>query len=315
MSDEPIIRLEGVTKRFGSKVAVDGVTIDVPRGRCLGWLGPNGSGKTTLIRCMLGLARSTSGTIEVRGQPMPSGSRLALERVGGIVEEPRFYPYISGRGNLEVWAGFLGGDSRGRIDAALERVGLAANADRKVKAYSMGMRQRLGVARSLLNDPELLILDEPSNGLDPSGMAAFRQMIRSFVELDGRTVFISSHLLDEVEKIADDIAIVHEGRLVLHGSVEELVAEGRQGLRLRVDDGDRAAVVAGGLPFVTDVERRAAGELGISVTTLDDDSAIALTRALVEAGVGVAEVTRERESLEERFLEITGGATADEVKA
>jgi len=315
MSDEPIIRLEGVTKRFGSKVAVDGVTIDVPRGRCLGWLGPNGSGKTTLIRCMLGLARTSSGTIEVRGQPMPSGSRLALERVGGIVEEPRFYPYLSGRGNLEVWAGFLGGDSRGRIDAALERVGLAANADRKVKAYSMGMRQRLGVARSLLNDPELLILDEPSNGLDPSGMAAFRQMIRSFVELDGRTVFISSHLLDEVEKIADDIAIVHEGRLVLHGSVEELVAEGRQGLRLRVDDGDRAAAVAGGLPFVTGVERRGAGELGIAVTTLDDDSAIALTRALVEAGVGVAEVTRERESLEERFLEITGGATADEVKA
>ena len=129
----------------------------------------------------------------------------------------------------------------------------------------MGMRQRLGVARSLLNDPELLILDEPSNGLDPSGMAAFRQMIRSFVELDGRTVFISSHLLDEVEKIADDIAIVHEGRLVLHGSVEELVAEGRQGLRLRVDDGDRAAAVAGGLPFVTGVERRGAGELGIAV--------------------------------------------------
>jgi ABC-type multidrug transport system ATPase subunit len=315
MSGEPIIRLDGVTKRFGSKVAVDGVTIDVPRGRCLGWLGPNGSGKTTLIRCMLGLARTSSGTIEVRGQPMPSGSRLALERVGGIVEEPRFYPYLSGRGNLEVWAGFLGGDSRGRIDAALERVGLAANADRKVKAYSMGMRQRLGVARSLLNDPELLILDEPSNGLDPSGMAAFRQMIRSFVELDGRTVFISSHLLDEVEKIADDIAIVHEGRLVLHGSVEELVAEGRQGLRLRVDDGDRAAAVAGGLPFVTRVDRRRAGELGIAVTTLDDDSAIALTRALVEAGVGVAEVTRERESLEERFLEITGGATADEVKA
>ena len=315
MTDGPIIRLEGVTKRFGSKVAVDDVTIDVPRGRCLGWLGPNGSGKTTLIRCMLGLARASSGAIEVRGQPMPGGSRLALERVGGIVEEPRFYPYLTGRGNLEVWAGFLGRDARGRIDAALERVGLAANADRKVKAYSMGMRQRLGVARSLLTDPELLILDEPSNGLDPSGMAAFRQMIRSFVEVDGRTVFISSHLLDEVEKIADDIAIVHEGKLVLHGSVEELVAEGRQGLRLRVDDGDRAAAVAGGLPFVTGVERRGPGELGIGVTKLDDGSAIALTRALVEAGVGVAEVTRERESLEERFLEITGGATADEVKA
>ena len=169
--------------------------------------------------------------------PDPGEADVALRRVGGIVEEPRFYPYLSGRGNLEVWAGFLRGDARSRIDPALARVGLAANADRKVKAYSMGMRQRLGVARTLLSDPELLILDEPSNGLDPSGMASFREMIRSFVEEDGRTVFISSHLLDEVEKIADDIAIVHEGKLVLHGSVAELVAEGRQGIRLRVDDG------------------------------------------------------------------------------
>jgi ABC-2 type transport system ATP-binding protein len=251
----------------------------------------------------------------VRGRAVPRDVRDALAGVGAIVEEPRFYPYLSGRRNLEVMAGFVGHEAFGRIDAALERVELTGAAGTAVKKYSLGMRQRLGVARSLLTDPELLILDEPSNGLDPAGMAEFRQMIRAFIEEDGRTVFISSHLLDEVEKIADDIAIVHEGRLVLHGSVEELVAEGRQGLRLRVDDGDRAAAVAGGLPFVTGVDRRGAGELGIAVTTLDDDSAIALTRALVEAGVGVAEVTRERESLEERFLEITGGATADEVKA
>ncbi len=182
---EPIIRLEGVTKRFGAKVAVSDVTVDVPRGRCLGWLGPNGSGKTTLIRCMLGLARASSGTIQVRGHRIPREADVALRRVGGIVEEPRFYPYLSGRGNLEVWAGFLRGDAHTHIDGALERVGLAANADRKVKAYSMGMRQRLGVARSLLTDPELLILDEPSNGLDPSGMAAFREMIR-FVRRAGR---------------------------------------------------------------------------------------------------------------------------------
>ena len=315
MSDaEPIIRLVGVTKRFGSKVAVSDVTIDVPRGRCLGWLGPNGSGKTTLIRCMLGLARVSSGTIEVRGRRIPAETGQALDRVGGIVEEPRFYPYLTGRGNLEVWAGFLGRDAVPRIAPALERVGLAANADRKVKTYSMGMRQRLGVARSLLTDPELLILDEPSNGLDPSGMASFREMIRSFVEVDGRTVFISSHLLDEVEKIADDIAIVHEGKLVLHGSVEELVAGGMQGMRLRVDDGDRAAEVLGALPFVTRVERRGALELGVGLERLDDARAIELTRALVGAGVGVAELTRERESLEERFLAITGGASADEAK-
>ena len=188
---EPIIRLERVTKRFRAKVAVDDVSFEVARGRCVGWLGPNGSGKTTLIRCMLGLARVSSGSITVRGHPIPSEAGKALERVGGIVEEPRFYPYLTGRGNLEVWAGFLGGEARTRVLPALERVGLAADGNRKVKQYSMGMRQRLGVARSLLSDPELLILDEPSNGLDPSGMAAFREMIRSFVEEGGRTVFVS----------------------------------------------------------------------------------------------------------------------------
>jgi len=305
---DPIIRLDGVTKRFGSKVAVSDVSFDVGRGRCIGWLGPNGSGKTTLIRCMLGLARVTSGTIQVRGHAMPSEAGRALERVGGIVEEPRFYPYLTGRANLEVWAGLVGGEARGRIAPALERVGLAADGDRKVKQYSMGMRQRLGVARSLLGDPELLILDEPSNGLDPSGMAVFRAMIRSFVEEDGRTVFISSHLLDEVEKIADDIAIVHEGRLVLHGSVDELVGAGRQGMRVRVRvaDADRAASILEGLQLVTRVERRGACELGVTLERHDDETAIALTRALVVAGVGVAEVAHERATLEERFLQITG---------
>jgi len=306
MTDGPIIRLEHVTKRFRTEVAVDDVSFDVARGRCVGWLGPNGSGKTTLIRCMLGLARVSSGSIAVRGHAMPGGAGPALERVGGIVEEPRFYPYLTGRGNLEVWAGFLGGESRSRVLPALERVGLAADGNRKVKQYSMGMRQRLGVARSLLNDPELLILDEPSNGLDPSGMAAFREMIRSFVEEDGRTVFVSSHLLDEVEKIADDIAIVHEGKLVLHGTVAELVGAGRQGLRLRVDDADRAVVVLESLHLVRGVERRGPHELRVELESFDDAFAIALNRSLVQAGIGVAEVVRERASLEERFLEITG---------
>ena len=305
MTDEPIIRLGRVTKRFRSKVAVDDVSFDVARGRCLGWLGPNGSGKTTLIRCMLGLARVSSGSISVRGHPMPGAAGAALRRVGGIVEEPRFYPYLTGRGNLEVWAGFLGGEARSRVLPALDRVGLAADGDRKVKQYSMGMRQRLGVARSLLNDPELLILDEPSNGLDPSGMAAFRSMIRSFVEEDGRTVFVSSHLLDEVEKIADDIAIVHEGKLVLHGTVAELVGAGRQGLRLRVDDADRAVVALESLRYVTGVERRGSQELRVELESFDDASVIALNRSLVQAGIGVAEIVRERASLEERFLEIT----------
>lgn len=310
---DPIISLDGVSKNFGSKAAVSDVSFQVMPGRCVGWLGPNGSGKTTLIRCMLGLARVSAGRIHVRGHEMPKDVRAALTRVGGIVEEPRFYPYLSGRRNLEVWARFTGGDALSRVDWALERVDLAARARSPVKQYSLGMRQRLGVARCLLSDPELLILDEPSNGLDPAGMAEFRDMIRSFVEQEGRTVFISSHLLDEVQKIADDIAIVQTGKLVLHGSVDELVAAGKQTLRIRVDAPDRAEAVVRALPVVAGVERGQRGTLELRLDRFADESSIAITRALVEAGVGVAEVVRTSESLEERFLEITGGTTTGEM--
>jgi ABC-2 type transport system ATP-binding protein len=302
---EPIIRLAGVTKRFGRTVAVDDVTIDVPRGRCLGWLGPNGSGKTTLIRCMLGLARVSAGTIEVRGREVPRDVREALAGVGAIVEEPRFYPYLTGRRNLEVAAGFVGHEAFGRIDDALRRVDLVAAAGTAVKKYTLGMRQRLGVARSLLTDPELLILDEPSNGLDPAGMAEFRQMIRSFVEQDGRTVFISSHLLDEVEKLADDIAIVQAGSLVAHGTVAELVAGGAATVRVRVDEPERARAVLGALRFVSGVQAPEPRTLDVSVERVDDESSMAIARALVESGIGVAEIVQRRESLEERFLDIT----------
>lgn len=307
---DPIITLDGVSKNFGATSAVSDVSFQVMPGRCVGWLGPNGSGKTTLIRCMLGLARTTKGTITVRGHAIPGDVRQALTRVGAIVEEPRFYPYLTGKANLEVAARFSGGDARSRIDWALERVDLGDRSGSKVKEYSLGMRQRLGVARSLLNDPELLILDEPSNGLDPAGIVEFREMIRSFVEQEGRTVFISSHLLDEVQKMADDIAIVQSGKLVLHGSVEQLVADGRQSVRLRVDDPGRAEETLYRLGLVTGVERAAHGNLELAVDRIDDDHAIAITRALVEAGIGVIEIMRERESLEERFLQITAGATS-----
>ena len=257
---------------------------------------------------MLGLARVSEGTIHVRGHRMPQEGRQALERVGGMVEEPRFYPYLSGRRNLEVWAAFYGGDARDRIGWALERVNLADRAASPVKHYSQGMRQRLGVARALLNDPELLILDEPSNGLDPAGIVEFRDMIRSFVEEDGRTVFVSSHLLDEVQKIADDIAIVNAGRLVTHGSVGELVAGGAQRVRLRVDDPARAGAVLERLPYVSGAERLDGGELRVELDRAEDDRAIELSRALVEAGVGIAELVQERDSLERRFLDITAGS-------
>jgi ABC-2 type transport system ATP-binding protein len=305
---ETIIQLERVSKRFGSTRAVSEVSFDVLRGRCLGWLGPNGSGKTTLIRCMLGLARVSEGTIHVRGHRIPEERRLALERVGGMVEEPQFYPYLSGRRNLQVWASFYGGEAHDRVDWALNRVALTARAKSPVKQYSQGMRQRLGLARALLNDPELLILDEPSNGLDPAGMAELRDMIRSFVDEEGRTVFVSSHLLDEVQKTADDIAIVNGGRLVTHGSVGDLVAGGRRRIRLRVDDPARAGAILEALPQVVAVERAAEGELRLELDRVDDARAIELARALVEAGVGLAELVQERESLEKRFLDITAGS-------
>ncbi len=186
-----------------------------------------------------------------------------------------------------------------------------------MKQYSLGMRQRLGVARSLLTDPELLILDEPSNGLDPAGIVEFRDMIRSFVEEDGRTVFISSHLLDEVEKLADDIAIVQAGRLVMHGPVAELVAGGRSSIRLRVDAPDRVEGALASAGIVGSIARSGngggEGRLNLTLDHMDDQVAMLVTRTLVQAGIGVSEIVHERESLEERFLDITAGATPGEI--
>src|SRR5918912_1612619 len=216
-----VIETSGLTKRFGQRVAVDAVELRVPRGCAFGYLGPNGAGKTTLIRMLLGLTAASAGSMRVLGRPVPAERAAALARVGAIVEEPRFHRYLTGRENLEVIAAARGPEAHGRIDGALARVGLAGRADERVSRYSLGMRQRLGVARALLGDPQLLILDEPTNGLDPAGIHEFRDMIRGFVA-EGRTVLVSSHLLDEVEKICDAVAIVDRGRVVAQGSLAEL---------------------------------------------------------------------------------------------
>lgn len=308
MSSEHVIRLEGVTKRFGALTAVDDVTVDVPAGRCFAWLGPNGCGKTTLIRLMLGLARATSGRIEVCGHTIPQQTRRALEHVGGIVEEPRFYPYLSGRRNLEIWAAHFGGEAAGRIDDALARVRLNERATDRVAEYSLGMRQRLGVARALLNDPQLLILDEPTNGLDPAGLAEFRDLIRSFVD-EGRSVFISSHILGEVQKMADDIAIIQQGRMVASGSVDELIGGGRQRIYVRASDQARAATLFGERPWVHGVERDEFGGLTLTVDKADDETLMQAGRELFGAGVDVIALYPLQDSLEQRFLEITGGET------
>jgi ABC-2 type transport system ATP-binding protein len=301
-----VIHLEGVTKRFGQLTAVDDVTVDVAPGRCFAWLGPNGCGKTTLIRMMLGLARSSSGKIEVCGYDVPHQTAAALAEVGGIVEEPRFYPYLSGRKNLQVWAAHYGDGAAERIDGALDRVRLLDRADEAVKTYSLGMRQRLGVARALLNDPKLLILDEPTNGLDPAGLAEFRELIRSFVD-EGRSVFISSHILSEVQKMADDVAIIQQGKMVAFGSVDELVSGGSQKIYVRTTDVDAAAALLHGSEFVKAVATDEHGGLTLTVEQADDATLMQTGEKLFGAGIAVVSLYPLQESLEQRFLDITGG--------
>jgi ABC-2 type transport system ATP-binding protein len=301
-----VIHLEGVTKRFGQLTAVDDVTVDVAPGRCFAWLGPNGCGKTTLIRMMLGLARSSSGKIEVCGYDVPHQTAAALAEVGGIVEEPRFYPYLSGRKNLQVWAAHYGDGAADRIDGALDRVRLLDRADEAVKTYSLGMRQRLGVARALLNDPKLLILDEPTNGLDPAGLAEFRELIRSFVD-EGRSVFISSHILSEVQKMADDVAIIQQGKMVAFGSVDELVSGGSQKIYVRTTDVDAAAALLHGSQFVKSVATDEHGGLTLTVEQADDATLMKTGEKLFGAGIAVVSLYPLQESLEQRFLDITGG--------
>ncbi len=304
MLAECAIETSGLTKRFGERTAVDGVDLVVPRGSAFGFLGPNGAGKTTTIRMLLGLTHASAGQMSVLGHPVPAERGTTLQRVGAIVEDPCFHPYLSGRENLRVVAAVRGPEAVKRIAPALARVGLAERADEKVKRYSQGMRQRLGVARCLLADPLLLILDEPTNGLDPGGIQEFREMIRAMVEQEGRTVFLSSHLLDEVEKICDAAAIVDRGKIIMQGPIAELAEGGtRHELILGVDDVDRALNALAGSELVREARRSDEGiRVVLSGSTRD---AAQINAMLVRAGVGVARLEPVRHSLEQRFLEVT----------
>src|SRR5262245_28764143 len=305
-----VIETSGLTKRFGERTAVDRVGLRVPRGSAFGYLGPKGAGQTTLIRMLLGLTGPSAGTMRLLGRPVPAERTAALARVGAIVEESRFLNYLSGRENLRVVAAAREPAAHGRIDAALRRVGLEARAGDRVATYSQGMRQRLGVARALLADPELLILDEPMNGLDPAGIQEMREMMRVLVAED-RTVLLSSHLLDEVEKVCDQVAIVDRGRVVAQGPIAELAGGGTPTVELRTGgDGDqmRALTLLSAHPAVA----AAAGTdeaIRITLNPADPAEALRVTadlnRRLVEAGVAVYGIELTRASLEERFLEIT----------
>jgi ABC-2 type transport system ATP-binding protein len=309
MSDQPAggwaVETRGLSKRFGTNVAVDGVELRVPRGSTFGYLGPNGAGKTTLIRTLLGLTRADGGTMALLGLPVPAERKQALAAVGAIVDEPRFHPHLTGRDNLRLLAAARGGDASRRIDASLGRVGLTHRADDKVAAYSMGMRQRLGVASCLLADPELLILDEPMNGLDPAGMHEMRAMITALAG-EGRTVVLSSHLLDEVERTCEAVAIVDHGRVIRQGSIGELT-RGAGAMAVQVECAEPARAVQ-----VLDQAGVAAGlalsEAGLTVTLpagASRELVADINRRLVGAGISVYGLREIRTSLEDWFLSVT----------
>ena len=275
-------------------------------GRVFGFLGPNGAGKTTAISVILGLLAASAGRVELFGIDSRNELSAALRRVGAIVENPAFYPHLSGRDNLRVWGAVAGGVTRARIDETLEIVGLRDRAGDKARRYSLGMKQRLGLAAALLNNPELLILDEPTNGLDPAGIREFRQLFRDLAA-HGKTIFVSSHLLSEVEQMCDEVAILKEGRLIAQGEVGDLMNR-KEGLLLRATDQDRAATVLGGLSWVKSVRADDDGSLLIEAPL---DLAAEVSRALAAHEVWVAELRPQESTLEQFFLEVTGEAKTD----
>jgi ABC-2 type transport system ATP-binding protein len=303
---EPVIETSGLTKRFGQRAAVAGVDLQVPAGCAFGFLGPNGAGKTTLIRMLLGLLPATAGEMRLLGLPVPARRGEALRRVGAIVEEPRFHGHLTGRENLQCAAAVRGHEMFARISPALSRVGLTDRAEDRVKSYSMGMRQRLGIARCLLSDPSLLILDEPMNGLDPAGILETRRLIREFVD-EGRTVFLSSHLLDEVERTCDQVAIIDQGQVVIQGTIADVATGHEPVVVIGCERPEQAAELLRGDDLVDSISDGENGELRIRLASDEhpQPAAATLNRRLVEAGFAVHLVEPSRVSLEERFLEIT----------
>jgi ABC-2 type transport system ATP-binding protein len=299
-SGDSIIQTAGLSKRYGNRVlAVHELTLSVGRGQVYGFLGPNGAGKTTTLRMLTGLIRPSAGSALVAGYP--AGSPASLARIGYVVENPVFYPYLSGRDNLRTVAHYANVD-QARVEPVLGMVGLASDAGRRYRTYSLGMKQRLSIAAALIKEPELLIMDEPTNGLDPEGMVAIRNLVREFGS-GGRTVFLSSHLLGEVEQICDRVAVIRHGQLVAEGTIAEVrtAVGGTGGVSLRAEP----------IEVATAVLRRKYGEervrvVGDTITVAVEPGAAAeLNRELAGAGVNVSEMRPVERSLEEAFLQLT----------
>lgn len=303
------IETRGLTRRFGTQLAVNDLNLLAPEAGVYGFLGPNGAGKTTTIRMLLGLIRPNAGEVRLFGEPLAGNHQSLMRRVGALVEMPSLYPHLTGRENLEVTRRLLGA-RRELIDRALDIVKLAADAHRRVREYSLGMRQRLGLALALLNNPQLLILDEPANGLDPAGIHEMRDLIRRLPVEFGITVFLSSHLLSEVEQIANHIGIVHQGRLLFQGTLAELQAQRQDHLTIGVKQPDQA------LRCLTEAgwraHKREDGWLTVAAATTSD-AAAQINSLLVTQRLEVFHIALTQASLEDIFLTLTNGKIATQI--
>ena len=310
MAEPAPIEVRGLCKRYGELIAVDEVDLTVEAGDVFGYLGPNGAGKTTSLRMMLGLIAPSAGSVRLFGHD-PQASIKALRGVAGFVEAPTFYPYLNGRVNLDLLAALDGDGAKGRIEEALEIVGLSHRAKDKVGTYSHGMRQRLGIAAALLRAPRLLLLDEPATGLDPAGMRDMRDLIRE-LSGQGMTVLLSSHLLTEVEELCNRVAIVREGRVAYQGSLEELRRQAGGGYLLRSTDDERARAVAEAQAGIGDVQ--AAPAAGLTFSAEGDGAIAALSLALAESGALILELSSRQATLEDLFFRLTEGEEAETAK-
>ncbi|MBM4392551.1 MAG: ABC transporter ATP-binding protein [Deltaproteobacteria bacterium] len=302
-SEVPALAVAGLCRRYGGRAAVHGLDLRVERGDLYGFLGPNGAGKTTAIRAILGLIQRDSGQVEVFGERHPVRQR---EEIGALVETPTFSEWLSGRNNLRIAAAYAGRGSEADIDEALERVGLRERAGERVGGYSLGMKQRLGIARALLGKPRLLVLDEPTNGLDPRGMKEVRDLLKELVRRDRLTVFVSSHLLAEVEAMCNRVGILDRGQLKAEGSVAELVKRlgGATHVEVGVATTDRPRAL-GVFEKLGGVEAMGEGEDGRMLLSLRGLEPAALNRALVEGGIDVGALVPRAGTLEELFLSVT----------
>jgi len=307
MSEQPIVRLRGVTKRIGRSTIIDNLTFDVPQGEIFGFLGPNGAGKTTTIRMMVGLMSITEGEIVIKGKNVKHQFEQAIRHVGAIVENPEMYKYLSGYHNLVHYARMVPGVTKERIDEVVSLVKLENRIHDKVKKYSLGMRQRLGVAQALLHRPSLLILDEPTNGLDPAGIRELRDYLRHLTRTEGITVIVSSHLLSEMELMCDRVAILQQGKLVDVKPIRDFIGAGDEGqAQVYLIEASPAAEALASLSGMEGIREAKAAPEGLEVM-IERERIPELLVQLIQADVRVYGVQAQRQSLEDRFLAITGG--------